>query len=194
MIENSLQARKQKEQLRSLRDAFFSDIIEAVDLRPTDVDRLAGHDKYWAPSSATNLIKDPALGALNICVETVFHQKKVEYNYAINQVGTVLRIGLLLDGEAQIAPLVEGTFEIHKLWPGTEPLRLSREGQVLYEWTFEVPELYESWLMQERFILGMRHFHFRVLRILHDGLASADGELDFGSQSLGLVASGGQRG
>lgn len=41
---------------------------------------------------------------------------------------------------------------------------------ILYEWEFVVPDLLESYVKQEKFIIGIRHMHFRVLKLIFDYL------------------------
>jgi len=49
-----------------------------------------------------------------------------------------------------------------------EPKQFIRGDKMFYEWEFNVPNFYDSYLTQERYILGIRHMHFRVMRIVHD--------------------------
>lgn len=99
-----------------------------------------------------------------------FHGRKQHMWYSIYQMGEQLRIGILLDGEAAKAPVIEGQNEIEKLWPDVLATCRDRAGVVMYEWEWQIPNFYKSWVHRERFAVGMRHVHFRMCRIIFDGV------------------------
>jgi hypothetical protein len=111
---------------------------------------------------------DAEMGTLLMHIEASYFGQRFEFAYSILQAGETLRIGVLLGESLQQAPLVDSHMELRELWPGAEPLPLPRGESVLYDWSFETPGLYRRWLVQERFVLGMRHFHVRILRIVRD--------------------------
>lgn len=164
--------RSQRERARSLRSEFFNEILSTIDAPASEGEIAVGLARYHVASSAVGLIKDPAMGSLIINVRPKFHGRDLQISYAIKQIGYSLRLALVLKGEARMAPMLEGTFEIDSLWPCLRPKLLHRDETVIYEWDIVCPgSLLDDYLSRESFILGVREFHLRVLRILSDGLA-----------------------
>lgn len=127
-----------------------------------------GQDNYYAAADVSTAVISPAEGLLVFHVYATFHEIDCRHTYSLFQFGDVLKVGLLLGNGLEQAPLVDWHNEIGKLWSGEPFAQYDRDGTTLYEWTFRVPNLYRSWIDQESFVLGMRHCHQRVLRILND--------------------------
>ena len=58
--------------------------------------------------------------------------------------------------------------EVQSLWNRVGPSIDVSHGCVFYDWEFEVPELYDNYKNQEKYILGVRHMHFRTMKVIHD--------------------------
>ncbi len=59
--------------------------------------------------------------------------------------------------------------EISELWgeQNVPKIDISR-GFIFYTWSFDSPDLYQNYLEREKFIFGIRHMHFRAMKIIHD--------------------------
>lgn len=158
----------QRNKVRKGRARFFNMILDSVSHPPRLIDDIMAQTAFFFPCSSEGMINDPEQGNLVFHIKPTFHENSYDYAYSIYQIGDLLKIGLLLGNGLDQAPLLDWNREISDLWWGLQPEKLDRSDITLYEWTFLVPELYNSWVLQERFILGIRHIHFRVLRIIHD--------------------------
>ena len=107
---------------------------------------------------------------LAICISGEFHEKKFDIYYSFWQIGDILKIGVALyDNELQGCFVADSHNEVLHIWGSKNEPRLDiSHSCVFYDWEFEVPDLYDSYRSQEKYILGARHMHFRVMRILHD--------------------------
>jgi hypothetical protein len=152
----------------STREEFFNMILMSIIRPPGEIDYLMGQGEFFFPHAPEGLINDAEMGNLVFRVKPEFYGKTFDYAFSIYLTGEKLKIGLLLSGGLDQAPLLDWNREISELWWGEPPEKLDRAEITLYEWMFQVPDLYKSWALQEQFILGLRHVHFRVLRIIHD--------------------------
>lgn len=160
--------------LRAKRKDFFDAILWAISMPPGEIDKKMGQDINFFPPSKDGLVIDPIMGNLIMHVYPTFHGKEYHYWYSIWQIGLSLKIGVVLEGDLKIAPIMEGQNEIEKIWGKTFPEVHDRDGSSMYQWSFEDKDLFVNWINRERFILGMRHCHFRMLRILSDGTLVGD--------------------
>lgn len=151
------------------RRDFFHGIIKAMSMPPGDIDRIMGQDNAFFPPSDQGMIIDARMGNLVVHCYPQFHGREFHFWYSLYQIGATFKIGILLDRELAAAPILEGQGEIERLWPPALPDVQNRDGSTMYQWEFNVPHLYDSWSERETFVLGMRHCHFRMLRILRDG-------------------------
>ena len=158
----------QREQVTAARARFFEEVHASCAQEAGEIDVMMGQDDVIRGVVALRPSIDARMGTLMMSVETDFFGQRHEYSYSLFQLGNQLKIGVLLSGGLEQAPLVDSHMELTSLWPGVEATAHSRAGAVLYDWSFEVAGLYEHWLAQERFVLGMRHFHVRFLRVVRD--------------------------
>ena len=147
------------------RRHFFNTIIKQMNGKPTLIDIMFGQDKFFCPPVDIVMIDECVI----LHVYPDFHGKQYHFYYSIYQIGSQLKIAVFLDGDASTAPIFEGQNEIEKLWFDVLPEAQERNGVLMYQWNFVVPTFFDSWKDRERFAVGMRHMHFRMLRIVHDG-------------------------
>lgn len=150
------------------RHHFFKRIAEHVCAAPFDIDHTFGHAQYFHKPTVTPFgLHD---NSLLMTVDPVFHGKPCKLFYSLWVTGDIIRIGAVMDNETALAPILEGQQEINRIWPGQVPETQDRDGSLMYQWSFDVPGLLDRWSAREMFVDGMRHMHFRLLRIIHDGL------------------------
>lgn len=153
---------------RRARHHFFRAIARELCVPPRTIDHTFGHAQYYhSPKIESFGPEDDSLVAQ---VNPVFHDKQCRLFYSIWVVGDFIRIGAVMDHESALAPLLEGQQEINRLWPNKVPETHDRDGSLMYQWSFEVPGLLDRWTARATFVAGVRHMHFRLLRILHDGI------------------------
>jgi len=179
-----------KAQLKEKRKEFFQEILEAMRRPPTRIDMVLQQDKFYKPVDEENTFFDPEAGDLAISIKGTFHEKEFNVYYSFWQLGDMLRIGVAIyDDELQGAFASDAHNEVFYIWGMKNDPRVDvAHNCVFYDWEFEVKDLYDSYRNQEKFILGARHMHFRVMRILHDEcqrifyaknkLASDDSQID----------------
>lgn len=179
-----------KAQLKEKRKEFFQEILEAMRRPPTRIDIVLQQDKFYKPVDEENTFFDPEAGDLAISIKGTFHEKEFNVYYSFWQLGDMLRIGVAIyDDELQGAFASDAHNEVFYIWGMKNDPRVDvAHNCVFYDWEFEVKDLYDSYRNQEKFILGARHMHFRVMRILHDEcqrifyaknkLASDDSQID----------------
>lgn len=159
-----------KATLKAKRMEFFKEVLEAMRRPPTKIDMILQQDKFYNPVDEENTFFDPEAGDLAISIKGKFHEKEFNVYYSFWQLGDMLRIGVAIyDDELQGAFASDAHNEVFYIWGMKNDPRVDvAHNCVFYDWEFEVKDLYDSYRNQEKFILGARHMHFRVMRILHD--------------------------
>jgi hypothetical protein len=159
-----------KETLIKLRTEFFENILEHIQRPPARIDMVLQQDQFFMPVDKEKSFYDASAGDLAICIAGNFYEKEFNVYYSFWQLSDMMRIGVAIyDDELQGAFASDAHNEVFYIWGMKNDPRVDvSHGCVFYDWEFHVPELYQSYQNQEKFILGARHMHFRVMRILHD--------------------------
>lgn len=158
-----------KTELFNLRTNFFQDIIDNISRSPQKIDKILNQDTYYTNPINSDILNDPVNGDLAIPFKGIFHDKKFEIMYTFWQIGLKFRIGIALHDETlQDMFELDAHNEIEAIWDGNRPTVEASHGYLFYDWVFDTPDLYDTYLQQERFIQGIRHMHFRVMKIIHD--------------------------
>lgn len=153
--------------VKAKRLHFFKAIVSELMQVPDEVDKIMGQTEYWCAPRVEELILTDHTLIVHVYPE--FHGRKMHFFYSIYQIGDMLRVGIILDNDIETAPLLEGQNEIDHLWHEVSPEVQDRNGSVMYQWSFQVSNFFDSWVRREYFARGVRHCHFRMLRIIHDG-------------------------
>jgi hypothetical protein len=171
MINTSTLITEQRNYIHNARQSFFESIVDAIQLPPGDIDRELNQSSYYIQAMKEQIIIDKVMGNLFIPFEIEQNENEIHrFAYSIYQTGEEIKIGVIFyDKKLYGAPGEDSESEAAHLWED-EPEAIHRGEGVLYEWKMAVPNLYEKWLQQERFILGMRHMHFRMMRIIKEQL------------------------
>lgn len=159
-----------KATLIAKRQEFFDEILRHLNIPPSKIDKLLNQDKYYIAPDKDNTYINSEYGDMAIHVNGQFYDKKFCISYLFWQLGNTLKIGInLRDDELQGAFASDAHNEIYYIWGIKHDPKIDvARGTVFYDWEFDVPELYDNYKNQERFILGAKHMHFRVMRIIHD--------------------------
>ncbi len=160
----------EKLELFEKRRQFFEHVLENINRDPIEIDKVLSQDAFYVKPDKENTFYAVESGDLAICVKGNFFEKDFSVWYSAWQFGDYLKIGVAFyDNDLQGILITDDFNESHYLWGNDISPRVDvSHGCVLYEWEFDVPNLYDNYKNQERFILGMRHMHFRVMRIIHD--------------------------
>lgn len=150
------------------REAFYSRIINQFSLPPNAASIKFGQDELLNAAKIDSVMTDNDGGILYMEIGTRYSKIAGQHSYSLYLTGDLLRIGLLLYGGLEKAPLVDWQNEIQTIWPGCAPDQQDRDGLTMYEWTFLLPDIYKNYATQERYILGLHHMHCRILRIIRD--------------------------
>lgn len=178
-----------KETLVKKRSDFFEYILEQIKRPPARMDEVLQQSQYYMPVYEADTFFDATAGDLAICIQGKFYDKEFKVYYSFWQLGEMLRVGVALnDEDLQTAFSSDSHNEVYYIWGMNNNPRVDvTHGCVYYDWEFVVPKLYDNYFNQERFVLGARHMHFRVMRILHDEcfrIYSANKEQDESPLSL----------
>lgn len=157
-----------KQRVINARQILMQAIVDQMQSPPDHASIKFGQDELLNQSNLSEILMDTNAGVLYIEVSSNFAESPGKHSYSLFFTGDLFRIGLLLYDGLQNATVIDWHNEVHSLWPGTQPDHLDREGLTMYEWTFLLPDLYGNYATQERYILGMRHMHCRMLRIIRD--------------------------
>jgi hypothetical protein len=158
----------EKVDLITKRANFFNQIVEMLERKPDEIDKLMKQDVFYiAPSKK---IINPEKGELLLGFPVDFYGKKFNVWYSFWQYSFDFKIGIFVeDPKLENAFMTDTHREIKFLWGSDLPPRFDNSrGTVMYEWEFRVPRLFDSYIYQEKYVLGSRHMHFRLMRVLHD--------------------------
>ena len=151
------------------RTEFFNEMMYRLNEPPSSIDVVLQQDKYYIKPNKDETFINPEYGDIAIAIKGKFYEQKFKLYYTIWQFGEILKIGVAIyDEDLQGAFTSDNHNEVFYIWGQDTPRIDVAHGCVFYDWEFQVPHLYESYRHQERFILGLRHMHFRVMRIIHD--------------------------
>lgn len=159
-----------KEELMAVRDMFFKSIFDQIKKPPNRIDFVLQQASFYICPNEEKSFYEPEAGDLAICIEGEFFEKKFIIYYSIWQLGDMLRVGVKIEDEELQGAFASDTHnEVFYIWGMKNDPRVDvAHGAVFYDWEFEVADLYDSYKNQEKFILGTRHMHFRVMRMIHD--------------------------
>lgn len=159
-----------KATLVAKRTEFFQAILDQLRREPARIDHILQQAQFYMPINEENTFFDAATGDFAIAIKGDFHGKSFDVFYSVWQLGDLLRIGVAIyDEELQGAFASDTHNEVFYIWGMENDPRVDvAHGCVFYDWEFNVKDLYDSYKNQEKFILGSRHMHFRVMRILND--------------------------
>ncbi len=158
-----------KETLVKLRTEFFNNILSSIKLKPSKVDQLLKQDKFFILPDTEKSVFSPETGDLALYFKGEFHDMKFEFFYSIWQIGNLLKVGIAIFDNLESAFSDDTHNELYLIWGKKHQVNIdfARECS-FYDWEFDATNIYKNYQEQERFIFGIRHMHFRVLRIIHD--------------------------
>lgn len=162
----------EKEELFAKRKRFFEDIIENLFIPPSEIDFALEQDKYYVEPDRSSLIMNERTGHLAIKVPGNFFDIDFFVLYSIWQVGSRLKIGVNLKESIILPAFAEDEHgEVFRIFGEENPPTVDAlHGGIFYDWEFPARELYSSYMNQENIISGVRHLHFRTMRIIYDYL------------------------
>lgn len=156
-----------KEEAHRARNDFFQETLSALLTPPGPIDEALDQRQYYFPPAEALSIQDVPLGDFLVVIDPSFFGQKWPLSYSMWQIGEQLKIAVILEGPGEQAPAWDPA-EFSDLWgdQAGHPKTLTRGNKSFYEWTFQVPGFHSNYAMRERFSLGMRHMHFRALKVL----------------------------
>lgn len=162
----------EKEYVLKNREEFFNQIIEKMKEQPNDLDIFLNQADLHCPPLDSEIYSNHEYGDLKIPVEVNFFEKNYKIYYTIWHVGHILKVGVVLPNiELQIAITDDTYKEVENIWgKDCKPTIEAAHQMFLLDWEFNEPNIFDSYLNQEKYILGMRHLNFRICRIIHDKL------------------------
>ena len=163
-----LQYKNQKAWMDRQKNSFFNEMFDAIKSPPDKASVLFGQADLIKKSKITEELVESQNGLLMFKISANFYGIDCLHQYSLFLTGDIFRIGVLLFGEMGNAFVNDFNNEYLYLWPGTACEVHTRTDMTLHEWVFAVPDLYSNHVTRDRFILGMRHMHGRVLSVISD--------------------------
>lgn len=159
-----------KEELLNQRNAFFKEVASHIQTAPSRIDEILNQNKYYVRPSNEDIIINSNYGDMIIKINGSFYGRNFHLFYSLWQVSDTIKIGIALCDEELHGAFTSDTHnEVYYIWGWKNDPKIDvARGIVFYDWEFDVPNLYDSYKNQERFILGVKHMHFRTMRIIHD--------------------------
>lgn len=184
-----------RRQIHSVRANLFRDLLLAWANPPTPIDQIMGQDRtYIAPDFATHRhdhpktvkIFDVESGVLAASVTPPvadLDKGHLRWTYSIWQAGDWLRFGVLIQGETRYLVAFDSEHDnvlgMERIWDRNADFMVRGPHGLLVEWRFKQPDLYDDFMIRERFVLVARHLHFRLsamIDTLSRKIASGDFE------------------
>lgn len=155
------------------REQFFNEIISTLSRDVGKLDKHFEQDKYYIKPEADSLILDVPNGELVFEVKGNFFDHSFSYLISVWQVGTRLKIGLLLKEESLFKAFgLDDQSGFLECWgKDSHPEVNIIHGGAFYDWQFNAENIYSSYMNQENYIMGTRHMHLKALKIIYDYLS-----------------------
>ncbi len=160
-----------KEELINARKVLFENIQKEVSKELNFLDHFWKHNVYYIPTDVSKIIMDVEGGNLVIPFENEFFGHQFNFFYSVWQSGNILRIGVGAHPNISQAFASDDYNDIYKVWGKQEEKNLEIRNAsdfIFFDWMFDATHLYSNYAYEERIIHGMRHMHFKVLRIIYD--------------------------
>lgn len=163
-----------KDEVLNIRKEFFEQILEKLNEEPSKLDEFLNQDFLYFPPINNEVYQNINYGDLVIPVDIEFFNKKYKIYYTVWHVGTKIKIGVVLphiDLQTAITEDNYGYQELNNIW-GKDHIPTTEASHQLYliDWEFDEPNIFNSYIYREKFILGMKHMSFRICRIIYDKL------------------------
>lgn len=159
------------DELLASRKAFFQRMLDLIGAPPHEVDILFRQDAFYCRPEIEKAIINLDLGTLMLDVKPIIKGMETSFTYSIFHYGETLKIGVMLpDQRLEAAPQTDSLQEWGRLW-GQEPVDVIWRGDtIIYEWTFDLrgKNFHRNLEAQERFTVGLRHVHLRLMRMFHE--------------------------
>lgn len=158
-----------KIELLTAREYFFKCIFKALVMEPMTVDVLFGADTDYVTPQLLSMNVEFGSMVIDVSPNFIGEGDESRYFYTIAVMGNVLRIGIFMPVSKLLTlPVIDNHREqLFNVWNGAEFAVMERDLGVLYEWTFMNFDP-SCWANAEKYVLGMRHLHFCVLKLLHN--------------------------
>jgi hypothetical protein len=146
------------------RDQFFSAVTVALSdaLRRgpvehlTNLDDCPGHD-----IAESEIVRDSRYGWM-----AIKENERRHFRLSLWQAGTKLRVGIRVDASFLVRDTPLDSM-LQDVFPGALPHRVIRGDGVMYDWHFDVPNLYTEILEQETYILSIVNLYENVYHLFH---------------------------
>ncbi|MCD5327957.1 hypothetical protein ACFFU8_09010 [Chromobacterium piscinae] len=159
------------------RKVFFEEMIRVLNDEPTEIDFILGQQTLFVPACQEKRIIDADRGNLLIYFYPVHNEITYQLAWSVYQIGEMLKIGLLVQN-SQLGELLNDRYnQFDGIWDGTYVRKSERGAMMMFEWSFTTPNLYSNWAVAETYVRGLRHAHFRVLKLLSEAVSKAHGAI-----------------
>jgi hypothetical protein len=168
-----METKMDRNKLLDNRKQFFTEIISNLSREVGKLDKYFEQDKYYVKPEKESLVMDVANGELVFEVKGEFFNTPFSYLISIWQIGTRLKIGILLKEESLFKAfgLDEQSGFLDCWGKDSRPEVNIIHGGAFYDWQFDAEQLYSSYMNQENYTMGIRHMHLKALKIIYDYLS-----------------------
>jgi hypothetical protein len=164
-----------KQHIVDVRRELFASLLNEWSRPPQKIDEVMGQSEYFIEpdqGARSVTINDPERGLLvqSFSPPEVWG-KKVQFSYSVLVAGSWVRFGVLIQGDAKLissfASSNECTASLERVWDRPATF-MTREGGLLMEWRFDDENLYDDYVVADRYIQVSRHLHFQFGLAIHE--------------------------
>lgn len=164
-----------KQHIIEVRKELFGNLLNEWSRPPERIDDIMGQSEYFIEpdtGAAATTINDAERGLLvqSFSPPEVWG-KKVQFFYSVLVAGNWMRFGVLIQGDAKLissfASSNKCTESLERVWDRPATF-IAREGGLLMEWRFDDQNLYDDYVVADRYIQVARHLHFQLGVAIHE--------------------------
>lgn len=169
--------KERRDHIIAVRKEMFDRLLEEWSRQPEEIDDMMGQSEYFIPpdekgSPGSTSIFDPERGILaQSFTPPAAWGRNVRFSYSLFIAGNWVRFGVLLYGDAKLVSSFKSRNEcvggLERVWDNPA-MFMVREGGLLMEWRFSDEQLYDDYVLIDRYVQIARHLHFQLGVAIHE--------------------------
>lgn len=151
-----------REETMAARREFFGWLLKDMSRPASEIDSVFAEAENFDPPIADRVGLEPEHGTLWMPCSVKTRGEPMEMGYSVFHCGSALRVALL-SRDARFRDVLEldTSSALESVWPGNRPYEVRRGEWTLIEWGFDDLDILESYIQQEKYVLGVRSLHMR---------------------------------
>lgn len=145
------------------REAFFGWIVKDMTREASALDSLFGEASAFDPPNLNEMISEPEHGTLLLPCMAQTEGEPLAFAYSVFHCGSALKIAIMSkDKRLRNILDMDTSSSLISVWQDVKPYEMGRGDWIFVEWGFEDLDVLESYIQQERYVLGLRTLHMRL--------------------------------